>query len=108
MLDPQPTPWSPPATCELGDTIRQDIRSGQAEVFLEEPDGKLQVDSINNSESCNGQSNKYIDDAANDSDDNSKYTEKANLPAGLFKSPVASAIPKQKGNRLKIRSRSPS
>ena len=108
ILDPQPTPWSPPATCELGGAIRQEIRSGQAEVFLEEPDGKLHDDLTNNLVTCNGQSNQCNDDAANDSDDNTKYTVNKSALNNIFVSPGPSAIPKQKGNRLKIRSRSPS
>ena len=29
MLDPQPTPWSPPAPSELSDTLRHEISSGK-------------------------------------------------------------------------------
>ena len=28
VLDPQPTPWSPPAPSELSDTIRHELSSG--------------------------------------------------------------------------------
>lgn len=108
ILDPQPTLWSPPATCEMGGAIRQEIRRGQAEVFLEETDSKLDDDSTNNLVTFNGQSNQCNDDAANDSDDNTKYAVNKIAHNNIFISPAPSAIPKQKGNRLKIRSRSPS
>ena len=34
MLDPQPTPWSPPAPSELSDTIRHEISSGKYMIFI--------------------------------------------------------------------------
>ena len=34
MLDPQPTPWSPPAPSELSDTIRHEISSGKVHTLV--------------------------------------------------------------------------
>jgi len=105
VLDPQPTPWSPPAPSELSDTIRHEISSGKAELFLEEPDSTLGSESIPSGKFCNG---RQHEDASYDSDDNSTKQTHKNAENSIFMSPAPKAISKQKGNRLKIRSRSPS
>merc|ERR1719422_521753 len=105
VLDPQPTPWSPPAPSELSDTIRHELSSGKAELFLEEPDSTLGSESIPSGKFCNG---RQHEDASYDSDDNSTKQTHKNAENSIFMSPAPKAISKQKGNRLKIRSRSPS
>ena len=78
---------------------------GKAELFLEEPQSKLLVDSTDINKSCNGIIN---DDAGNDSDDNNVKRSDGYIAGSILPSPALSAISKQKGNRLQIRSRSPS
>ena len=78
---------------------------GKAELFLEEPQSKLLVDSTGINQSCNGIIN---DDAGNDSDDNNVKRPDGSIAGSILPSPALSAISKQKGNRLQIRSRSPS
>merc|ERR1712012_386847 len=65
MLDPQPTPWSPPAPTvpSHSDSIRHEISSGKAELFLEEPDSTLYPESVVSDKVCNGRQN---DDALYD------------------------------------------
>lgn len=105
VLDPQPTPWSPPAPSELSDTIRHELSSGKAELFLEETDATLCAESTSNDQFFNG---KLNDDAGNDSDDNSSKVTEKSTTNNIFMSPTPTAVSKLKGNRLKIRSRSPS
>ena len=78
---------------------------GKAELFLEEPDAKLCTNSTDIEKFCNGQDKE---DTANDSDDNNSKIADKTVTDNIFMSPAPKAISKQKGNRLKIRSRSPS
>ena len=58
----------------------------------------------------NGESSEYKEEGTNDDDDDavSKANVTNHVRENIFCVPIASAISKQKGNRLKIRSRSPS
>ena len=62
-------------------------------------------ESIPSGKFCNG---RQHEDASYDSDDNSTKQTHKNAENSIFMSPAPKAISKQKGNRLKIRSRSPS
>ena len=78
---------------------------GKAELFIEEPDAKLCANSTDIDNFCNGRHNE---DVANDSDDNPSKQADKTVTDNIFMSPAPKAISKHKGNRLKIRSRSPS